>query len=907
MKEVQDLVLSCNKDGMESLRKASGGRHDAHLKAAFEQFKYAETILLTHQKETDNTALLAVTCNNLGCYYKKVGKYHGALSYLRRALNMEVELKTDDVTVASTHLNLCAILSKLEKHDKAVQHALCALDLMSKRVAQSDVAVSQDDYAVLAIAYHNVAMEREFLQQWEQAATAFQTGYQVAKRLLGENHPLSITLGKNAEVICNKTKTIKVKPPGTRSGRIGDMKAVVSEGGGLVLPPVLGMSREAPESPILLEKKNVRNEAVDWVKSEEALWTNFAQKALRIDGTAGAPVQLASGGAILEADEQLAQVAIATPRRLQPLASKAPDTVALHAEALHAPGQARTQAEFGQVLDSNPEALMDIIEADGHLRTSLKPHANDFRPHKSMKRSTRTSRVVRRAGVFNSTTHRDRVQADIARKRQVVWSAAAQKAAAERIQRFWRSWYQYCQENAEWMTVRWICATMIQSHWRSYHVRRQRQDAAATKVQRHIRGYLVRRALKRNRAATNIQRIVIGMLTRKKLKTLHDKATHVQRFVRGHLARKRCSELRSFKFAIVVTIQRHIRAWMAKRIAHHLAEEKRHRLVLWNATVDLQRLFRGWKGRQRAHKAKLEYLRTKREYEAATRVQNVVRGRRARKRVNLLRELRMQEMEKAATFLRKVWIGVRTRKKYLQLQQEFKLAEGKIITIQRYMRGCMCRLKMWREAVRTEEELWAAVEIQRSWRGYRGRVLWEQTYEVMWRREMSAALIQRNVRGWLARLRVSRKQRRIARAEFERARERFRAAQKLQALVRGVLNRKRTRLQLARAVHAATQIQRIARGRAVRKRMWQQVIHQRATLIVAAGRGFLVRRRRMRLAAKVICIQRAYRRWLKLHPREREQRRQKMLVRKAKATIVQRHFRKFAEHKALQRISASTT
>ena len=32
---------------------------------------------------------------------------------------IQVSLQTDDVTVAGTHLNVCAILSKLDKHDKA--------------------------------------------------------------------------------------------------------------------------------------------------------------------------------------------------------------------------------------------------------------------------------------------------------------------------------------------------------------------------------------------------------------------------------------------------------------------------------------------------------------------------------------------------------------------------------------------------------------------------------------------------------------------------------------------------------------------------------------------------------------------------------------------------------------------
>merc|ERR1712032_1348248 len=116
-------------------------------------------------------------------------------------------------------------------------------------------------------------------------------------------------------------------------------------------------------------------------------------------------------------------------------------------------------------------------------------------------------------------------------------------------------------------------------------------------------------------------------------------------------------------------------------------------------------------------------------YDAACMLQTMVRSKAARKRIDALRQLRLQEMEKAATFLRKVWLGARTRKRYLALNAEFKEQEDKIITIQRYMRGCICRLRMWKEAVKTEEELWAVVELQRAWRGYRGRVEWEHAYE----------------------------------------------------------------------------------------------------------------------------------------------------------------------------------
>eukprot|EP00913_Durusdinium_trenchii_P014351 g13461.t1 len=208
------LVLSCNRDGMEALRKGQS-------KAAFEQFKYAEAILIANQAES-GTSLAAVTCNNLGCYYKKVGKLHGALSYLRRALQMEVDLGTDEVTLAGTNLNICAILSKLEKHDKAVQHALAALELIDRKTSSSDPATIPA--AGNLKLYHNVAIERDLLHQYDKAAAAFHQGFEVAKRCLGEDHPLSVTLGKNAEAVLLKSQKMTKGNPDTATMRKPDME-----------------------------------------------------------------------------------------------------------------------------------------------------------------------------------------------------------------------------------------------------------------------------------------------------------------------------------------------------------------------------------------------------------------------------------------------------------------------------------------------------------------------------------------------------------------------------------------------------------------------------------------------------------------------------------------------------------
>jgi len=907
--EMQDLILSCNRDGMENLRKGE-------VQAAFEQFKYAEAILLANSKDSqENISLLAVTCNNLGCYYKKVGKFHGALSYLRRALKMEVELNTDESTLAGTHLNLGAIFSKLEKPEKAVQHALSALELMHKRISQADGVVSTDDYATLAVAYHNIAMEREFMQQWDQAATAFQTGYQIAKRFLGEEHPLAITLEKNCDAVLAKAKMGKVKPSvGRASGR-----DPMAENAG-VLPSISrsrGADLQVPDSTMGV-RSSVQKEAADWANSEEALWATFAHNTLRGDSRT-AQVELAP----LDGDDQssgarspLEEQPLTQPSTLRALALRDMQELNLPVPKAFDMGSFRFQAKpddqrlkktpLAQALEDHPNALMDIIDAEGEGHKNMRYTPNDFRPNRVITRSTRTSRVVRRTGVFNSFAHRDRVGIELERKRTgatAPWkSAQTQTLAATRIQRVWRAWFQYCQENSEWMTVTWICATMIQSHWRSYHVRRKKMDKHAGQIQRHCRGFLVRRVLHKHTAAVTIQRRVIGMLTRQKLQVLHNAAKNIQRLVRGGLARKSWRSFKSYKVGVAIVIQKHVRVWLAKRYTNKLRAERHYRQTKWTACVDLQRMFRGWKGRQRAEAYRQEWIKVRMEHEAATRIQSAVRARVASRIVDQKRKIRLDQMERAATFLRKVWLGVRTRKKYLSVLAEFEAAQEQVVILQRYTRGFICRLKLWREAVAAEEELWAAMEIQRRWRGYCGRVRWEHHYEEVWRREMSAAFLQQHVRGWLARVRVGRMKRRLARDEFERARRRYRSAQKIQARMRGCVARKAVGARHAKVVKAAADIQRVARGHMLRRRLWQQVIHQRATTIQAITRGFLVRNRRFQFIAKVILIQREYRRWLVNDKHLRQAGVEGMKTRRRKAALVQKAFRQYLESRDIRLI-----
>lgn len=910
--DVQRLIVSCNRDGMTSMR-------EGNLKAAFEQFKYAEAILLANQLEGDNTSLLATTCNNLGCYYKKVGKFHGALSYLRRALKLEVELQTDEVSLAGTHLNLCAVLSKLEKHDKAVQHALVALEKMNKKIAAADKGASQDDYTVLSIAYHNIGQERENLKEFDQAATAYRTGYEVAKRFLSESHALTITLLNNSKAALLSARQKKERPGvdpnrarssgsgferqstvgSSADGGDGPQSSPPMGGGGLTLPPINKKGRGVLKGAA---------EAQEYLKSEEALWASFASKTLHSDGPAVEEDLLHSDQEEHDSLALAAPLSRAALNSMQDLGLIMPQAYDMALFRFPDKGMSSSTGLrknlLSKALDDHPAALMDIIDAEGDGEPSLST-ANDFRPNRSMKRSTRTSRVVRRTGVFNSTVNRDKVTAELSmggKQQPRAASAQAQKEAATKIQTIWRAWHKYLQDNSEWMTVTWICATMIQSHWRSYHVRRQKLDKIVTNVQRHVRGILVRRTLRWHHAAVTIQKRMVGIITRKQLARLHAKVTDMQRLVRGGLARKRFARLFEYKVGLIVTIQRYVRVWLARRKADEKKRQREDERLLNKATTDLQRMFRGWKGRARAYEKYCEHKQAEREYWAATKVQSHWRAKKDRRRVEIIREKLLQEMEKAATFLRKVWLGAQTKKQYRQLQSDFKAAEGHIVVIQRYMRGCICRIRLWREAVKFEEQQWAAIEIQRRWRGYRGRVSWENALENIWRREMAAALIQRNMRGFVDRQNTNRKKRQIARAKFEKHRNEYYAAQKIQARTRGILARKAVIFRLVRARKASTHIQRIHRGGVVRHHMWTQVREQRAIILQAAARAFLVRRRLQKLDRKVTLIQRTYRDWLGLSKVRRLTLMKEKLLRKQKALMIQKAYRDRRVHFSVKKL-----
>ena len=197
---------------------------DNHL-LAYELLKKAEILTSPSGYITDKKMrmkLRAVTFNNFGCFYKRRGKLHAALQYLAKAL--KIELTSEEVdNPAGTHLNLCATLSQLGRHGPALEHAQCALELLEamadtreqKRRAGGGGEVeanATDDGSIMAIAWHNMAVEQEHLNMLDAALNSYEQAVLVAEKEWGAGHIKTLAIKHSLEEARQKAASRRANP-----------------------------------------------------------------------------------------------------------------------------------------------------------------------------------------------------------------------------------------------------------------------------------------------------------------------------------------------------------------------------------------------------------------------------------------------------------------------------------------------------------------------------------------------------------------------------------------------------------------------------------------------------------------------------------------------------------------------
>lgn len=193
------LAIGYNTLGMTHLKE---GRTDISCKF----FGKAEALTdpaNLHMNPESRLVLRAVTYNNLGCFYKSLGKLHTALQYLRKAQAIEERSIGRCQNPAGTHLNLCALLSQMGKHKEALDHAQRARSLLEASPPEDGNASGT---SLLCVAYFNLGAEYEHLRRVSEATGAYERAHESCLAELGEDHPLSKQISECLVQLESKSK-----------------------------------------------------------------------------------------------------------------------------------------------------------------------------------------------------------------------------------------------------------------------------------------------------------------------------------------------------------------------------------------------------------------------------------------------------------------------------------------------------------------------------------------------------------------------------------------------------------------------------------------------------------------------------------------------------------------------------
>lgn len=208
VKQMQDTVLSTLFERLAVGYNTLGMKHlkDGNTEISCKFFEKAEALTdpaNLHMNSESRLVLRAVTYNNMGCFYKSMSKLHTALQYLRKAQKIEERSMGKCQNPAGTHLNLCALLSQMGKHQEALGHAQKAVQMLEGSPSPETGSNSE---SMMCVAYFNMGAEYEHMKKTTEALYAYDRAHQTSLTELGEEHPLSQQIASCVQQLRSKTK-----------------------------------------------------------------------------------------------------------------------------------------------------------------------------------------------------------------------------------------------------------------------------------------------------------------------------------------------------------------------------------------------------------------------------------------------------------------------------------------------------------------------------------------------------------------------------------------------------------------------------------------------------------------------------------------------------------------------------
>lgn len=126
----------------------------------------------------EKNSLAALTYNNLGCFYKRIGQIDNALEYFSQSLDFENNGANSSEGLANTHLNISCLLSLKKEHEKALRYAVKALMILKKAYKDHPQFIKS-----ILNCYQRIGIEYKSLLQFSQALQCFKKGYEICSRM----------------------------------------------------------------------------------------------------------------------------------------------------------------------------------------------------------------------------------------------------------------------------------------------------------------------------------------------------------------------------------------------------------------------------------------------------------------------------------------------------------------------------------------------------------------------------------------------------------------------------------------------------------------------------------------------------------------------------------------------------
>ena len=131
--------------------------------------------------------LLALTYNNLACYFQNISNSDKALEFLFKAVELMTAEK-DVVNLCASHLNICTILSEKSQHERALRHALKCIYILRN---------NKNFPLSLIKAYFFAGTQYKIINSLSEAESCFSKGLALSKTKLGVKHELTQKLQKS--------------------------------------------------------------------------------------------------------------------------------------------------------------------------------------------------------------------------------------------------------------------------------------------------------------------------------------------------------------------------------------------------------------------------------------------------------------------------------------------------------------------------------------------------------------------------------------------------------------------------------------------------------------------------------------------------------------------------------------